>query len=334
MPVPMVSDILVPLDGSDAADRAIPVAARLAARMGARLHLVAVARPLVATGSGMLPGMAVYPTDVDAVVHVGLVTHLDTRGEDVELLYGVPVLREVLAGETSVPDQLMQYASEHDVDLIVMRSHGRSAVGRLCLGSVGDALVQRAGIPCLLLRDRHHPPRGSRTSWAFSRILVPLDSTPESEAGIEQALGLATPGVTEIRLLVVVPEKWVPVPGSEYAVPAAARLANAEAYARGLARRLTERGYVAHGFTVSNSSPARAIADCVEEQHIDLVSISSHHRSGPDRLMFGSVIDTLLHETDVPILARRADLAELQRSIAVSESAVSATCSVPGLVPG
>ena len=41
-----LSAILVPLDGSDAADRAIPVAARIAARSGARLHLAAVCRPL------------------------------------------------------------------------------------------------------------------------------------------------------------------------------------------------------------------------------------------------------------------------------------------------
>lgn len=325
-----VAEILVPLDGSEAADRAIPFAARLAARVGARVHLVSVVRPVVAGTAGMLPGFAVMPTDLDSITRTALEKHLEERADDIELLYGVLVEHQVLDALDPVADQLVEYSATRHIDLIVMVTHGRSAIGRLCLGSVGTALLERAGIPCLLLRDRHgHVARRPARTFGFSRILVPVDGTQESEAAIDQAVALATPGITEIRLLVVVPEHWLPNPRREYAVPESVQLANAEAYAQGLARRLAERGYQARGFTVAHTSPAGAIAECVEAQRIDLVSITSHHRSEPDRLMFGSVIDALVHATDVPVLAQRTSVAEIM-SVAPESAAccVPASCSV------
>jgi nucleotide-binding universal stress UspA family protein len=302
-----LSTILVPLDGSDAADRAIPVAAGIAARSGARLHLVSVCRPLIPPTAHLAPGFAVGTPDPGSASHAALLTHLDTCVDDIEVIYAVPVTSEVIDGEDSVADELVACAARNHVDLIVMRTHGRSAIGRLCLGSVGSALIDRAGVPSLLLRD-HHGTKGLRAR-ALARILVPLDGSDESEAGIEQALALASPGVSEIRLLVVVPKGWLPDGGEEYAVPQTAQFANAEAYVKGLARRLEARGYRAKGMTLADASPAAAIARCVDAQDVDLVSIASHHRGEGNRIMFGSVIDTLVHETDVPILARRLGLA-------------------------
>ena len=320
-----LSAILVPLDGSDAADRAIPVAARIAARSGARLHLAAVCRPLVPPTAHIAPGFMVTTLDPGSANHATLTTHLDARVDDIELLYDVPATSEVIDGEASVADELVACAARNHVDLIVMRTHGRSAIGRLCLGSVGSALVDRAGVPCLLLRDNHGA-KGLRAR-ELARILVPLDGSDESEAGIEQALALASPWASEIRLLVVVPKGWLPDGGEEYAVPQTAQLANAEAYVKGLARRLEAKGYRAKGMTLADPSPATAIALCVDAQDVDLVSIASHHRGEGSRILFGSVIDTLVRETDVPILARRLGLAgaKVKEEKVVVEACVLAT---------
>ena len=321
-----ITQILVPLDGSEAADRAIPVAARIAARAGARLHLVAICRPLVPATAHIAPGFVVVSPNLESVNHVALVNHLDARGEDIELLYHVPVLRQVIDGVQSVADDLVTYIARHEIDLVVMRTHGRSAIGRLAVGSVGSALVDRAGVPCLLLRDNHKErSRRPRQGWDLGRIVVPLDGSDEAETGIDQALPLATPSVTEIRLLVVVPQQWVPDGQKEYTVPQTAQLANAEAYVKGLARRLEARGYRAKGFTVADGDPAAAIAACADAQHVDLVSIASHHRGEGNRILFGSVIDSLVHETDVPILARRVGMAAV-RVEKLEE--VAATCGL------
>jgi nucleotide-binding universal stress UspA family protein len=307
------SQILVPLDGTEAADRAIPVAARIAVRLGERVHLVAVCRPAVPPTAHLAPGFVVLPPEEPMRTHAALERHLEARADDVELLYHLPVTTRVIDGTDSVADELIGYSAEHAIDLVVMRTHGRSAMGRLCLGSVGDALVDRGSAPCLLLRDRHGAgAAASRRGWEFARILVPLDGSVEAEAGIEQALALAAPGSTDIRLLVVVPRQWVPEDRRPYSVPERAQFANAEAYANGMARRLEARGYRAKGFTVGHGSPAGAIAECVEAQGIDLVSIAAHHRGEANRFLFGSVIGTLVHEIDVPILAHRLGMASVR----------------------
>ena len=306
------SQILVPLDGSPAADRAIAIAARIAQRTGARVHLVAVSRPIVPATAHIAPGFVVVAPNLESVSRIGLKGHLEARAEEIETLYHVPVRHEVVDGDGGVADDLVGYATEHDVDLIVMRTHGRSAIGRLCVGSVGSTLVDRAGLPCMLLRDNHPAPSlDARKRWDMRRILVPLDGSDEAEMGIEQALELATPGYTEIRLLVVVPPKWVKEEG-DYAVPQTVQLANAEAYVNGLARRLEARGYRAKALALADQSPAAAIAGCADAQQVDLVSIASHHRGEGNRILFGSVIDTLVHETDVPILARRVGMAAVR----------------------
>ena len=305
-----LADILVPLDGSEAADRAIPVAARIAARTGARLHFVAICRPLVPATAHIAPGFVVVSPNLESINHATLTNHLDARADDVEMLYHVPVVREVIDGIETVADDLIRYAVLHDIDLIVMRTHGRSAIGRLCVGSVGSALVDRAGVPCVLLRDNHGArERKPGRSWDLFRIIVPLDGSDEAEMGIDQALALATPSVTDIRLVVVVDPRQVPRAGQDYTVPQTVQLANAEAYVNGLARRLEARGYRAKGLIVVDPNPAEAIAACASEQHADLVSIAAHHRGQGNRLLFGSVIDSLVHETDVPILARRLGMA-------------------------
>ena len=308
-----LAEILVPLDGSESAGSAIPAAARIAVRSGARLHLVAIRRPLVPLAGHIAPGFAVVTPDLESINHAVFENHLEAHADDIEMLYHVPVAREVIDGVESVADDLVSYAGRHEIDLIVMRTHGRSAIGRLCIGSVGSTLVDRAGVPCLLLRENHGGTvRQARHGWEFARIMVPLDGSEEAEVAIEQALALATPSLTEIQLLIVVPRQWVPDGGEEYAVPQTVQLANAEAYVNGMARRLEARGYRAKGFTVANRNPAAAIAASAEEQQIDLVSIASHHRDGGNRILFGSVIDTLVHETDVPILARRVGMAAVR----------------------
>ena len=306
-----IARIMIPLDGMEAADRAIAVAARIACRTGAQLHLVSVCRP-VSASSAMLPGFVPYPTDLDAMARESLRSHLDARVEETITVYSVSTVSAILDGPESVADQLAAYARRHDIDLIVMRSHGRSAIGSFCFGSVGAALMERSHVPCLLLRDGNlHRSPSAPVRWGFARILVPLDGTPESEAGIEQAVALANRSATEITLLVVVPDRWVPAPGIGLAAPDTPELAAAKAYVEGLAHRLDVRGFRARGMALARPSVPAGIAECVEAQQSDLVSICSHHRSEGDRLIFGSVIDTLVHGTRVPVLARRTTRAEV-----------------------
>ena len=113
--------ILVPTDFSETADVALGYATTLAARLGASLHLVHVfSDPYV------LPTYApdVY-AEVPAVFREEALRHIDeelaTRAAQIDL--SVRVTKACVTGLTA--KEIVRYAADHDIDLVVMGTHGR-----------------------------------------------------------------------------------------------------------------------------------------------------------------------------------------------------------------
>jgi nucleotide-binding universal stress UspA family protein len=149
----MFTKILVPLDGSALAERALKLAFAIAKKFKSEILLVRVAAPEeVMVG---LPAMAPHTYDLrssnlrqgeaeaDAYL-CGLKTcWLDS---------GVPVHTEVLRGAT--PEMIVAVANEQQVDLIVMSTHGRSGFDRLIYGSVAEAVMRGSHVPVLMVPSK------------------------------------------------------------------------------------------------------------------------------------------------------------------------------------
>jgi glycine betaine transporter len=136
----MPTNILVPTDFGDLADRALDYAIELAGRLGATIHLVHhVNVPVLGIPDF---GMAAHHSAIDELVRdreAGLERLLAAhRGQ---AKFGSAVVR---IGDPR--DAIAQLASELHADLIVMGTHGRHAVSRTLLGSVAEAVVRTA--PC------------------------------------------------------------------------------------------------------------------------------------------------------------------------------------------
>lgn len=119
-----VRQIVFPTDYSDISANAGRTAAQLARHFGARLHVVHVVPPVTDPG----PPEAL-PT---AVAKLGA---------------GIDTVAAVMTGRPA--PAIVEYAIRHDIDMIVMGTHGRTGVSRALLGSVAEAVVRRA--PCLVL---------------------------------------------------------------------------------------------------------------------------------------------------------------------------------------
>lgn len=319
----MLNDILVPLDGSPFAAGSVRIAAGIAARHGARLHLVSVCRPLAATMLvvGAPPEALADSGDLDRLGREEMTEHLAVQRRTALATAattavagaragGLVVKTKILEGDAPVAEQLASYMEAQLVDLVVMTTHGRGTVGRLWFGSVADRLVRIADRPCLLLR-------AAGTDWGAGeagpyRVLVPIDGSSEAERGIEQALALAAPVDAEILLLDVV----VPIPALDELQQSAGRTfptegsigaqhLRAERYVGEMTARLRSRGMRARGVTVVDPSPGAAILSWIETRHPDLVVLAGRRRSGPDRLLMGSVMDTVLRRSQVPVLVWR-----------------------------
>jgi nucleotide-binding universal stress UspA family protein len=134
--------ILVPLDGSPLAQEALTIATWVAERTGAELDLAqAVTPPPVDRAMGP------FPIDILSAMEDSARIYLTDRARD--LAGKVEARTAVLIG--SAPEQLLQYASQNAIDLVIVASHGRAGVARAVLGSVTDRLLHGPS-PVLVLR--------------------------------------------------------------------------------------------------------------------------------------------------------------------------------------
>jgi nucleotide-binding universal stress UspA family protein len=153
---PMFETILVPLDGSELAERALAAALELKAKFGSRLILVRSVEP---ASHHLVQAPGVMESPAAAVANVELIQKM-TEAEQSEAHTYLGALRdklgadvEALVIEDDAADAIVQTAAEKQAGLIVMSSHGRGGLGRLVFGSVADAVLRRSPVPVLLLRS-------------------------------------------------------------------------------------------------------------------------------------------------------------------------------------
>lgn len=139
----MYEAILLPTDGSVEMDVVIDHAVDLATHHDAEIHALYV---LDTAAFGSLP----LETSTEAVTSV-----LEDEGENAldtieEAAEDITVHRELGSGSPS--QQIVDYASEHDIDVVVMGTHGRGGLDRLLLGSVAERVVRTSDVPVLTVR--------------------------------------------------------------------------------------------------------------------------------------------------------------------------------------
>lgn len=146
---PKLTRILVPTDFSETADAALAYAKSLAGQLDASLHLLHVfSNPYAPAMYAPEVYVAVPPEARERAMEEAR-QQLRVRLDDEEAARFRSV-RAIVAGLTAT--QILQYVEDHDIDLIVMGTHGRRGVAHLLLGSVAEHVVRRAACPVLTVR--------------------------------------------------------------------------------------------------------------------------------------------------------------------------------------
>ena len=136
----MYDVVLVPTDGSPTADAAVDHAVELAGRFGATVHALSV----VDSGAyAVLEGETGFVSDALEREAEAAVARVAAAAREAD----VPVVEVVVRG--TAYREILAYADEHDVDLIVMGTHGRRGLDRYLLGSVTERVVRSADQPVL-----------------------------------------------------------------------------------------------------------------------------------------------------------------------------------------
>jgi len=149
----MYSRIVVPLDGSEAAEAALTHAIAIARLSGATVHLVRVVDDSWITRYGIL-GLPIASDSAGEILSEETTdarTYLATMRERLEKT-GIPVTAELREGIAA--DEIR--AATKSGDLIAIATHGRSGLSRLAMGSVAEDVARHTDTPVLLCRTSPH----------------------------------------------------------------------------------------------------------------------------------------------------------------------------------
>lgn len=307
------TSIMVPLDGSELAERALPVAEQVATAVHGELVLVRITSPVNIVP--LAPGGMTSEQSAEPIAEART-REAHTYLESVALPLrerGLQVQVVTHAG-MAAPAILGLLASFH-VGLVVMTTHGRTGMALFAIGSVADQVVRASHVPVLLVR----PLISDQPCERLERAVVPLDGSDRSEVALGVAVALAGPLVHELTLLRVVPTRNGIAPERA--------MQEADRYLADVSRRLAEQmtGQVMVETRVASGDPAEQILRRARS-NCDLVIMATRGETGTRRWMFGSVADRVLHDSGTPLMLIHPE----GREHPVVSAAESAGASLPG----
>lgn len=289
----MIQRILVPLDGSSLAERALPYAASLARAPQARLVLLRAVEAHALTGRGRAKARIAAMQEAE--------DYLDR--------IAAPLRERGLTIDTSVPygnapDAIADEIAFREINLVAMATHGRGGLGRFVYGSVAARVLSDAEVPVLLVRAWEERPGGSFDH--SPRIVVPLDGSRFAEAALPVASDVAKALGGQLTLVqAVAPPEVAGVPDLYYgSFDPEAETASATAY---LERQALDYGDGTHPtqILVPLGPPATLIPEVARANRAALIVMATHGRSGLGRLVMGSVADATLRMGGTPLLLVR-----------------------------
>ncbi len=280
-----IDRILFPTDGSSCAQAAHDRAATLAELHDAELHVLNVVEERTNNLDNLSELIDIRREDILSELHipVGKATREPVREEQVT--------------HPSAAGGILQYARTHDIDLIVMGTHGRRGVKRLLMGSVAEEVVRLANCPVFTVCHE-----GRAADIEGGRILVPLDFSEHSEALVAHGAALAEQFEAAIDLLHVVERMALPlvygVEGDVFAMDDV-RGRTADALAERAAPLQDDGIDVQTHLRVGH--PAHSILDFIEERDTSMVVIATHGRTGIQHLLLGSVAEKVVRMASCPV---------------------------------
>jgi len=293
--------ILLATDGSQESRAAQALLASLPLAPGTEIVVVTVlAQPhLIAPGLGREGELRAFKPPADQVNAAEALAAEVTRAL---ARAGVAVAGRV---ETGHPTEVICSAAENEkADLIVVGSHGRSAVGRFFLGSVSSGVVKHASVPVLIARPQ--PP--------LRTVMIGVDGSPGSRRAVEYLSRFPLPRETEVTALSVV---YVPPPyygGAEgyYETEELTRALETvrRAHETEANKALSEAAAIlGKPFRVETQlvagTPARTLLDLSESKGAQLVVVGSRGLTGVERFVMGSVSLQVTYQAKASVLVVR-----------------------------
>jgi nucleotide-binding universal stress UspA family protein len=301
----MLRSILVPLDGSPLAERALPFAMDIARRAGGTVHLIRAHVPLAIVGA---TAEGVFTQDMlaaDDALRNRAVQYLNQHAHTLAKEWGVPVEAHVEDGTPGAC--ITETADRVNAGLIVMTTHGAGGFAPGWLGSICDAVIRHSHRAVLAL-----PENDAHAGAAFvpKRITIALDGSARADGIIPAARDLALlfgATVDVVRMVApFIPNDVASILTSERPDPYGidAEAAAAKEAIDAVVQGLQNTGLKAEATVRVELSPVKALLAHVTETDPDVLALATQGR-GVSRLIIGSVADKLIRNAKRPVLVIR-----------------------------
>jgi nucleotide-binding universal stress UspA family protein len=301
----MYSKIVVPLDGSAAAECALPLVRALARRLAIPVELLGV----------------IDLREISRSVSAAEGLFIDRLAEDesrhsTEYLSKIakslgPATAATRCEKGAAAETIVETAAADKNSLIVMATHGRSGLNRFLLGSVAEKVLRVSSNPVLLVKATE--PIVTEGEAPLTSVVVPLDGSDLAEGVLPTVTELAKALDLEVFLV-----RAYAIPYGAYStgegfydpvhLEAFLKILKEETFDY-LEKKVTElkrKGLTKVSFVAKEGLSADEIIKFARETPANLVAMSSHGRSGIKRWVLGSVTETVVRHSGDPVLVLRA----------------------------
>ena len=299
----MYEKIMVPLDGSELAEVALPYAAELAIQLGSEITLIYVSE------LGKDPQEEIDQSYLQKIVESIKERAASYSGQPATT-QAIKVKSVLLSGHPA--EKIVEYADNENISFIIMSTHGRSGIQRWALGSVADKVMRASTKPVVLIRSKDSR-SDIRAEGLLRKVVVPLDGSKEAEAVIPYIEELASKLKLGVILVQVLDRGYNTLEGyfplSDQQMESDKTIATT--YLNNMGARLKEKGITVSteeklNIDIIYGNPAEEIIKLANEKQVDFIAMTTHGRSGVGRQVFGSVAERILREGNTPLMLVKA----------------------------
>ena len=294
--------ILFPTDFSKCAEQALAHAVFLAEESRAEihvLHVITIFQDQPSVVSNEIAETKEMVKKLKDVAEKQLNKILNSHSSD-----DVKITTEIKRGISAAP-AILEYASDNNIDLIVMGTHGRRGLGHLLLGSAAEEVVRLAPCPVFTIRELKEP----KSVMQVNNILVPVDFSNHSQKALSYASEIAQSYNAQLQVLHIIEETMHPA----FSVTGKSSIFDLVPGIKDDSRKRIEKmikefvsDKVKSKVFVQGGRAANDIIKFAKENSTDLIVIATHGLTGLEHMLLGSVTEKVVRMAHCPVFTVKA----------------------------
>jgi nucleotide-binding universal stress UspA family protein len=309
----MFEHILLPLDGSSLAELVLPHAVALSEAFNSKLTLLRVVyKDNDEEQNNIVNPMAWQIKKSEAEAYLKSVhNHLAEVNVDSKI--------KIMEGKPA--QQIIDFAQNEGVELIIMSSHGSSGVSAWNINSNVQKVLLRAFVPVMIIRA-YQEQAGSLTGLKYQRLFLPLDGSKRAECILPMAKSICSAQDSKVFLTHIIEEPRLPrqTPVSDEVKNIIEQLKDLNfKEAKTYLAQLKEQFEPDRVETIIESSekPSITMHNIIDREQIDLVMLSAHGYSGESRWPYGNIaLSFIVYGTTPLIIMQDLSIEEVGKTLA------------------